>query len=75
MNFDKLALKIIETVMADCEKLVNDRQWAIIRVEPNQILIDYGVIHSNGQFERAIGTRAYHISKDGVVGYTLFTHP
>lgn len=75
MKFDKNAVAIFKVAMEHCESLVSDTQWAQVRVEPGNILVDYGVIHSNGEFERAIATRAYYIvPKSGVVHYNEFVH-
>lgn len=51
-------IKIEQSILEDITKMFG-RYWTEIRFELYGIVMDYGVIHSNGMHERAIGTIAY----------------
>ena len=41
-----------------------DKQWARLEVSDYMVIIDYGAIHSNGEFECEIGSKLF-VAKEG----------
>jgi hypothetical protein len=60
----------LEQALVDSRTIQNHGRWAIIIATDHQVSVEYGVIHSNGQHERAIGRLDYTVDKDGVVWTT-----
>jgi len=56
--------------MQDSIKFQDHGYWSIVIVCNNQVAVEWGVIHSNGQEERAIGRLDYTFGNDGVVQTT-----
>jgi hypothetical protein len=74
MFINKEVSKILDVVIKDCYSMNTDRQWAVINMRNSDIMLDFGVIHSNGMYEQAIGTRMYYIDSNDVIKFTLHTH-
>ena len=47
--------KRLEQAMIDVIKFSKPGQWMVIIVDSGRVSVEYGVIHSNGQEERALG--------------------
>lgn len=57
----------IQAALPDWHRMNTDRQWARLVVSDDLVAIDYGVIHSNGFEECALGSIVYVVKEDWVV--------
>lgn len=58
----------IQAALSDFHVMNTDRQWARVVVNGQNIMLQYGAIHSNGMEEIPIGERYYTwIGERGVV--------
>jgi ATP:corrinoid adenosyltransferase len=57
----------IQAALNDWRAMNTDRQWARLVADEHLVEIHYGVIHSNGMEECALGTILYVAKKDWVV--------
>ena len=64
---NKIDPRILQAALKDWHDMNTDSQWAKIYVTDQRVYIDYGTIHTNGDRERAIATRAYYLSDRKVV--------
>lgn len=73
-ELSKIDPRILQAALKDWHDMNTDSQWAKIYVTEHRIYIDYGTIHTNGDRERAIATRAYYLSDPNGVKFVLAAH-
>lgn len=70
----KIDARVLQAALADWHEMNTEKQWAKLYCTGYVVLIDYGTIHSNGERERTIGTRTYHLSDLSGVKFTVSVH-
>lgn len=67
----------LQLALAHAEELLNSRNWVIVRQSPDcgdaKATLEYGIIHTNNQRERAIATIRYY-ETDDEIKYTKQVH-
>jgi hypothetical protein len=70
----KIDHRLLQAALKDWNDMNTNRQWAKIYCTGFTVYIDYGTIHSNGDRERAIGSRSYYLSDNGGVKFVGSAH-
>lgn len=63
----------IQAALIDWEEMNTDKQWARVVADSHLVVLEYGVIHSNGMEECPLGTIVY-TAKEGWITKVKTTH-
>jgi hypothetical protein len=63
----------LQAALADWHEMNTDTQWARVSCDEYLVTLSYGVIHSNGFEECALGSRLY-VAKEGWIVVVPSTH-